>query len=358
MKTTINIDSTALGTAACERAFYLTTIGSINPSTLQSEGGYKQIMGASAIYGVALHKFIDLMYKTKADYTFARKKALASFNRPKIENKKQKWLNDERHFMGVCETVWESFCLEDTSFELLEIPMKCWGCEGVGYLKREVTINTPPEANVNITCEVCKGTGIINGPSTELTFKIPFFEDDNVIINLCGTIDKLGKFVNGIFSIGDWKSTTSWDKELYLDNYALSRQLRVYRLALALMAEKNPDSTLGKIGNSNVGGFIDGIFLSANSLDVKVVRSEVFQFSKDQLREFKHYLYSFCNRLSELVECGTRGNKTGILNGACTTIFGRCKFWDVCRHDGPLGDMILGRDFSRKIYDPLNFDKD
>ena len=349
MKTTINIDSTALGTATCERAFYLTTVGSINPETNQSEGGYKTIMGASAIYGVALHKFIDLMYKTKGEYAFARKKALASFNRPKIEDKKRKWLNDERHFMGVCETVWESFCLEDTNFQLLEVPMKCWRCEGKGQYD---------ESGENCGCHVCDCEGIIKGPSTELTFKIPFYEDDFVIINLCGTIDKLGKFVNGIFSIGDWKSTTSWDTNTYLDNYALSRQLRVYRLALALMAEKNSDTTLGKIGNSNVGGFIDGIFLSANALDVKVVRSEVFQFHKEQINEFKNYLTNFCIELSRTIQQKIRGNKTGILNGACTTIFGRCKFWDVCKHDGPIGDMILSRDFQRKIYDPLNFDKD
>lgn len=341
MKTIINFDSTALGNATCERALYLTTIGSINPETNQSEGGYKTLMPASAIYGVGLHKYIDTMYKTKGNIPLAKDAALKSFNKPKLPAlNKQKWLDDSKHFLSVCYNVWEEYCLKETNFQLLEIPIKCWNCDGASI------------------CSICNGTGIIQGPSTELTFRILFYEDEFVQVYLNGTIDRLGKFSQGIFAIRDWKSTSSWDKDKYLESYKLSRQLRVYCLAIKLMAEKEPNSTLGKIGNTNIGGVIDGIFLSAKPNEVTVQSSQVFQFSKLDILQFKNNLSILCMNLSCVIQEETRGDKQGILNGACTTIFGRCKFFNVCANDGPVGDMILKQQFTRKMYDPLKFNED
>lgn len=363
MKTIINLDSTALGNATCERALYLTVIGSIDPKTNQSEGGYKTLMPASAIYGVALHKYIDLMYKTRGRIDIARQGALISFNRPKLQpGKTQQWLDDEKHLLTVCYEVWENYCLKDDSYQLLQIPVKCWKCDGHG---QPVTKQEDGSfIALDMICDTCAGKGHIDGPSTELTFKIPFYEDDYVIINLCGTIDKLGKFAGGIYSIGDWKSTSSWDKEKYLDQYKLNRQLRVYRLACKLEATRNPTSALGKIGNTNVGGFIDGIFLSAKPNDVNVMRSEVYQFDDNKIKKFENSLINACKDLSTMVKEETNGEMTGILNGACTNVFGKegiggkCKFWSVCANDGPVGDMLLARDFTRKIYEPLSFNED
>src|SRR5271169_4627841 len=99
MKIELNLDATALGSATCERALFLTIAGSIDYDKGIVEGGYKTLMPASAIYGVAFHKFIDVAYKTKGNFALAKAAGLASFNRPKQPpSNKQLWIGDERHF--------------------------------------------------------------------------------------------------------------------------------------------------------------------------------------------------------------------------------------------------------------------
>ena len=331
MSIDINIDSTSLGTSACILNFKRTVID-----------GYKSTPGASMIYGVAMHKFIDTMYKTSGNFPLARDAALRSFDVKKLApSDRQSHLADPKHLISSCYNLWTSYVESEGSYDVLQVPTKCWTCAGDGRKDIE-------------DCPSCKGTGAVDGPATEITFRIPFYTDDIIRVHLCGTIDTIGKFKNGCFAIRDWKTTSSYDKDNYMSSYRLSRQLRIYALACKLEASNYPDSILGKIGATKMGAFIDAIFIKAKSNDNEYVRGEVYQFSEEDLTKTNEMIVDFCERLSKAVEW-SRYPKEGIINGTCLGQFGRCRFWNVCASNEAVGEMLLARDFTKKDYNPLAF---
>lgn len=327
-KLTINLDATALGHSGCIKDLYYTVIGSLDEQG-QSLGGYKELTtDPSLIYGVAVHKFIDVMYKTGGVYPTAMKAALQMFDLPKRESAKKKWLSDPIHLKTVCYNVWSNYVESESSFSLIELPSK----------------DKPT-------------------PASEITFKIKYYEDEQFIVNICGTIDKIGKFSGGCYAIGDWKTSSTWDNVGYFTQYQLSRQLRMYKLALRLMTLAEPDSVIGKIGATKVGCFIDAIFLSTKPNDVKFERSEVFQISEQELDEFQLELDKTIQRLIVTIKSGYLA-KEGILNGHCIKWqnateknFVKCIFWDCCRHGGNVEQVLLQRNFTQKQFDPLNYNE-
>jgi hypothetical protein len=272
------------------------------------------------VYGIAVHKFIDAMFKTKGDMKAAREAAIQIFNMPKVNDKKKMWLSDASHMWVTCLNAWDDWILKDTKFDILKLP---------------------------------------NGqPATELTFRLPYYEDENVVVNLCGTIDKIGKIKNGLYCVGDYKTTSSWNAEEYLSNYAMSAQLRFYALALRLMSKRHPDSMLGQVGATQMGCFIDGIFLKASAQENEYERSEVFQFKDSDLDNFASVVDQLIRKLLVYVASKTMPDKEGIVNGTCQQKFGRCKFWNVCKQQDPvIASLLLKRDFVTKPYDPLTFNE-
>src|ERR1017187_1502891 len=173
MKLTINLDSTALGSSACILNLYRTIVGSLD-SNGQSEGGYRELqMGSSLVYGVAVHKFIDTMYKTRGTYPKARKLALESFNLPKKDNPKSLWLSDPRHLETICFNVWSNYVEPDSTFQLIELMQPCYLCRGTGQI---FNIETGNEL-----CSHCKGSKNLLAPASEITFSIKYYEDEYVI---------------------------------------------------------------------------------------------------------------------------------------------------------------------------------
>lgn len=343
-KLEIDIDSTALGRAGCIKDFFLTVCGSISYDDtlfpIAIEGGYKSISSASMMYGVAVHEFIDVMFKTSGDFKVAREEALKKFSLPKVlTNVKQSYLMDERHLLSTCYNLWTGHIEDEPTFDVLSIPQECFYCAGVGG-----------------PCKHCNDKGIVEGPATEVTFRIKIYEDEFIIINLCGTIDNIGKFKNGCYAIRDWKTTSSWRND-YLSQYEMSRQLRIYTIACKLMAKSNPDSILGKIGVTKMGAFIDAIFVKTNSNDNEVVRGDVMQFNDNDLDDFMCMLESFCVKLSQHIQANYFP-KEGILNGACTKMYGKCNFWNVCKNNDMVANVLLKRDFKRVVYNPLSFNEE
>lgn len=322
---TINLDSTSLGSSGCILDLVRTLIGDVSTPEL---GAYRErTLGPSLVYGIAVHKFIDTMYKTGGNFPLARDAAKKSFAIPCHSDDKKKWLRDEKHMINVCYLVWEMYIVPDASFDVLSIPL---GDSKVG-------------------------------PAVEINFSIPYYKDDAIDVNLCGTIDRVGKYKNGCYAIRDWKTTSSWNTEEYFEEYELSRQLRFYNLACKLMAEKHPDSILGTIGATKIGAAIDGIFLSANSNDTTFKMSTVFQFSDMAIERFKATLDTKIQELSRAVKIGFFP-KEGILNGHCSRPWGenkigKCKFWHACKNDDSVAEVLLKRDFTRKIYNPLSFNE-
>jgi hypothetical protein len=313
----INIDSTALGSASCILRLKRTIIGEIIDGSIDPLGAYKSIPSASIIYGVAVHKFTDVMFKT-GDFPLAREAARKAFSVTKFPpGKNQQHLGDERHLITTCYNLWTEYIEKESTYDIVQLP---------------------------------------TGPATELTFRVLFYEDAFVRIWLCGTIDSIGKFKNGCFAIRDWKTTSMWDKDKYIKQYRLSRQLRIYTLACKLEAAKNPDSTLGRIGSTNMGAFIDAIFVRSKANENEYVRSDVYQYSEDDLGKFSNTLKQLCGKLSWHVQCND-WPKEGILNGTCEGKY-ECPFWNVCSVNDSVGSVLLARDFKRKNFDPLKYQDD
>jgi len=280
--------------------------------------GYKDKIGnPRMIYGVGGHKYIDTMFKTGGDIRQARDAALAAFRMPKHEDRKCKWINDETHFIATCYMYWENYVSKDTSFELV-----IW-----------------PDGK----------------PATEVSFSIKYYEDEWVIVYLEGTMDKLGKFKQGIFAIGDYKFTTSYDNE-YLADYEISPQLLFYLMSLEVAAEIEPQSIIGQIGLKRPGAFIEGIFLKSKPTDNEYKRSDVFQYKRETMQFFRSGIDLVIQRLSGLIRNDDWNRREGIINGACREQFKKCPFWFTCRvQDEELATMLLNRDFKVVLpYDPLH----
>lgn len=337
-KLTINLDATALGSSGCILALYRTVVLGLK----------EPAMGASLIYGVAVHKYIDTMYKTKGHIPTARDEALKAFRVPKIGNKSTH-LEDEKHMITTCFNLWEIEIKKDTEFDLLEIESECICSKTLGPMLET-------GASEIIRCKYCNGKGTRLQPATEVTFSIPYYEDDFIIVNLCGTIDRIGKIKNGAYLIRDWKSTSSWDDRNYFKTYELSRQLRIYRLALKLMAKKHPESILGQIGNTNVGAQIQAIFIKPSPSENKYKNSDVMFYSDKEIEEFEKTLLLIITRLSKSIEYNYYP-KDGIITGACENKWGKCKFWNTCVVSDEIAQVLLKRDFVVKDFNPLAYNE-
>ncbi len=365
-KLVINLDATALGHSACIKDLYLTVVGELGDDG-QCAGGYREkSTSANLVYGVAIHEYLNTCYKTRGDLGRATKQALKSFDVPKKDpSKTQTYLGDTKHLTSVGYNIWNDYCLADSSFSLLELMLPCWVCKGSGHsiAKREVPLTGDLETWDRVDCPNCKGQKSLLQPASEVTFSIKYWEDETIIINLCGTIDKIGKFHNGCYAIGDWKTTSAWDNDGYFQQYELSRQLRIYLLALRLMSHAHPESTLGKIGSQQVGCFIDAIFLNKEANKTEVKRSDVYQVSHSDLDAFQLTLDETIVRLVKAVKTGYLP-KEGIMNGGCIKYqsiteknFVKCMFWDGCRTNSQVERQLLRQNFRQWTHDPLKYNE-
>lgn len=346
-KIILNLDSTLLSSSGCILKLIRDGIGELSSPT---DGGYKSTPNASMIYGVAIHKFREVMFLTGGHYPTAVSEARRVFETPKENDEKAAWLSDWKHCQTSCYMYWTEFVENESSFDLITLNRECYWCNGIGYKEENQGFS-------KIECAKCNGTGQMNGPAVEITFKIPFYEDDNVLINLSGVIDSQGKIRNGCYAIGDLKTTKFWDKEKFLSGFQLSKQLRVYRLACRLMSKLYPDSTLGRIGATNMGCFIDALFLKANANEIEFKRGDVVQYSEAEIDRFQTMLLEYCNKIANYIKLRENNQlpKEGILTGACETKYGRCGYWNCCKSNEAICNTLLKRDFKRVVYDPMTF---
>lgn len=303
-KITFRLSSTALGKSAC----------SLNLCRTVIDGYREKFMSARIVYGIAVHKFIDTMYKT-GSMGLAVVNAKKAFDLPKTDIEKSLHLSDFRHLQTVAADVW-SYCVLDSTYDVLSIDGK---------------------------------------PMTEQTFSFKIYEDDFIVVYLEGTLDKLGQFKGGCFAIGDWKTTSSWDNVGYFEQFELSRQLRVYRLATILAHRADPDSTLGRIGGMKCGVFIDGVFLKPDPNECKVKRSRVYMISDEEMHKFEVMLHLYCKELSFKVQYNRMENMEGTLNGSCEGKWGKCSFWNVCQAPANVKSVLLSRDFNKVEWKPSDY---
>lgn len=303
MKTKVCLSSTALGSSNCINKFHKTVIE-----------GYRTTPKASMVFGIGWHKYAETMFRTAGDHKTAIEAAMICYNVPKVSGEGQEYLCDEKYFKTVLSLMWMQ-TQEDKSFQVLTLDGK---------------------------------------PLVEHNFDIPFYEDDTIVVHLQGTIDMIGKIMNGVYAHPDWKTTSTWKKNTYFKAYELSRQLRHYRLALRLISEREPESTIGKIGATKMGSFIRAIFLDKDINKVYWKDSEVYYFPEEDIEAYRKTVEDYCLRISSAVRTGYLP-KEGILNGSCQHAYGLCDFWNVCKVREEAAQMILKHHFTQRPFTPLDY---
>lgn len=200
---------------------------------------------------------------------------------------------------------------------------------------------------------ICDDDKVAENPLVELKFHVPYYSDDEIDVVLTGTIDKLGKFKNGAWAIGDYKTTSSWDWRDYLERYALNAQLRFYLLLLKCYASMYPSSIFAEICKTNqVGAFIDGVFLS-NTKPSEFRRGQVHFFKDEDMNQFESMLTKvICEVVDAYKNPEVKSTKLGILNGACNNIYGKkCPYWNACAAPNEtIAGHILKNNFHQSEY--------
>jgi hypothetical protein len=273
------------------------------------------------VYGIAMHKFIDVMFKTKGNMEASTNAMYEEFRVPKVDDHRSMYLSDEMHLCTTAFHYWHSYILKDSSLDIVILE------DGL--------------------------------PATEVTFEILYYEDDFIKVYLCGTLDKIVKIRNGCYAIGDYKTTRQDPAGRFLDDFEMSQQLRFYVLSLKLMAQLKPESILGKIGQTNIGVFIEGIFLKEKFSEMEFKRSDVWQSNYLNIPEFQHLLDNKIADLSNLIalvgdDTDYIPQREGIFNGSCKPYNKLCEFWNVCRTNHPVvSQNLLDKNFRTVEYNPM-----
>lgn len=307
-KQIIRINASALRESSCMLRFYLTVIG-----------GYSEKLNSTDIeYGTAVHKFIQSMALTKGDLTLSINVALKHFkNTPNYVRGKKLYLN-EFHLTQTCieynDKIWGK---KDNSFELLT------NSEGI--------------------------------PLVEQKFSIPYYCDDEVEVLIEGTIDAKGKIQQGCYCIQDVKTTGAWDRKDYFEQYEFSTQLMLYRWAVEWFAKNGEAGNLyaRMMEKGTIGCRIFGVFLNA-SKPTEFEASKVFFYSDEQMRDFEKDLRAAIFILVAYVKNKTFPTRQGLVNGACKSEWGLCKFAPACKM--PSQDAfngILSAHYKQQPYEPL-----
>lgn len=298
------------------------------------------------LYGTSFHKFSSRMYESGGDFAQAVLAAKQVINKPCVIRDKKEHLT-EQHLLKTCFDFWQKFETNNNNFHLLINPKAiCWKCNGTST---EETF-----------CDVCKSTHHIESPMVEQSFEITVRETDDYVIKACGTIDKIGKFTNGCYAIGDIKTTSSWDIKKFLAKWKLNPQLKFYIWAIHRMHQDNPNSILSEMCKTKIGAFIDGVFLKSKT-ETLFERSEVYIYSDTERELFSRMLEKKIDQLEALIQDYLNNRfiyPTGIMNESCNKLF-PCSFYNYCAApDDIAAQHVLTNNFRQRVYDPLNFGAD
>lgn len=313
-KLQINIDSSALRNAHCEMKFWNTVI----------KGYRSKLLSEDIEFGIAFHLCAKIASETGSIGEGMRKAYQHYSTKQVLKSEKKKFLTPI--FLGkVCQEWYESEIRKNDSFEIL------------------TDINNE------------------NKPLVEQKFKLPFYSGQVCDIFLTGTMDKITRHRrNGLLAVGDYKTTSFWNKQEYLDEYKLSGQLRFYTLALKkFITLCDNNSVLAAYKDKPIGCYIDGVFLKggANGGEVSFERSDIFQIKQAELNEYEKQLNILSIKLDGMCVKALTPFYEGIFNGTCNVKGRKCSFFDYCSHfgDNVAQEHIINRNFISKYYDPLSF---
>jgi hypothetical protein len=252
------------------------------------------------------------------------------------------------------------------------------------YLTREFLVKTcmdyalrqkPLEVKQFLVMRAEDGT-----PMTELKFVVPCYSCEDFEIMFAGTMDRIVQFRNGGHcALRDYKTTAVYDEDAYLDNYNLNAQLYFYiyiikELAKLLDAAGNTGNIYNQILSKPIQTFVDAIFLKGKDKEVNFRASRPFVFSEIQMSRFENQLIHTVDRFRgtlESIAAFAKGTGVtfeeameqtlidyapaeGILNGACQTVYGMCKFAVPCGMPDDVATRgMLRNSFIKKPYNPI-----
>lgn len=307
-KIVLRINASALKSGACKLHFWNTAV----------EGYRQKYTYNDTEFGSAIHLFIRTMYETGGNIGVAMHTAKKYYETTKFIIRDKKKYLDTQHLMGVCVKTWEWI-----------------------------------QGNLHVEpLQMEDGK-----PAIELTFSNKYYEDDEFIVYLEGTIDFIGRVKGGCNTILDWKSTSSWSHEEYLSGYGLAVPLRFYVFNFKLFGSIHPDTLIGKLSRLPLSAVIIGIFLNGKEKTV-FERSEYFQFKEADMVEFDMLLGKYVSTILEYLRHKLVPPAEGKINGACTTMYGKCKYFGLCATpDKVTAGHILRNNFIQEVYEPLKRDK-
>jgi len=308
MKPTIRIDASSLVYSACIRRFYWTVVDGYR----EDDHGFEN---TAMHLGSAYHIFAEHFYKDRSEelaMLAGRKYFLSKRFKP---GPKQQFI-DLPYFMSMC-------------------------AQGALYLS-----NSPFQP-----------VTVGDQPLVEIKFEIPVHEDDHCRICLCGTIDKVGKFKNGPYAIGDYKVSNASDPQKYFEQHKLSTQLLTYLWALRWFSREK--EAIAEIWNGGqVGIFIDGVFHHGKIGMVDFLRSDVIYVPEKLIDAYECQLHTVARGLAFAMKHRDKVEPPpeGIINGSCSSYSSQCKFVGVCGATEPeIGKLCLEQNFVKKEYNPLEF---
>jgi len=300
------IDASALKTSGCMRRLWFTAVEGVKPR----ESAPKIAME----FGIAFHKFCQEFHDT-GKVEVGMKNALDYYQKLDISFGEKEYRTPEK--------------LLQTCF---------------GYAA-EYKFD-----NFQILRNAATGEALVE---QKFAIEYPGFETLGFHVLLVGTIDAIGTLNGNELVIMDHKTTSVWDKENYLDAYKASPQLKFYKLVLQRYAELYP-STFGQFREA--GTMINGIFL-AKAGDAKFKRSQVYNFTEENMKEFEVLLHQKITELC-LVSLKSVGlpAATGKIHDLCNSAFGLCPYFHGCNlpSESDTQDW-LETNCERKQYDPRTF---
>lgn len=311
-KKIIRINASALKNATCMLRFYRICIQ-----------GYKSPVNDNVIeFGSAVHLFLAQMAITNGDLVTSLAKAREYFQETKMVINYQKKYLDDQTLCNVCVQYW-------------------------GHIQKTDNFKILSDEK--------------NEPAVEVTFSNKFYEDEQFIVLLEGTIDKMGQFDKGCFALGDYKTTgLPWNKgnrkadiEAYFRGHEMGPQLRFYRYNIELKAKSEPSELLSKITERPIGCFIDAIFTSSSEA-AEFKRSRIFFFPDEDMEEFVNILKGFVATVITILKQDAEPPRHGVLNGACAGGWRPCSFIDACNAPGKIAEAhVLKNNFIQSEYLPI-----
>lgn len=313
-KKILKIDASLLKDSSCSLRTFYTLIGEVQ----------EPLVSIDIQFGSAFHHFAATMRQTDGNFALAIKGAKEILARPCLMKPKKEYLADKIYLQGVCYNWWD-WAQESDNLELYKLDGQVLA---------------------------------------EKNFAFKVYEDEFLIILLCGTIDMLGKVKNGCAAIADYKTTSFKDDKAYFIPYSLSVQLRTYYYAVQWHAKEYPSSIWADMIKQPFGCFIYGIFLEppSSSKQTRFLRSDLIQFNQADMEEYEMLLRSKIKQIVSMYEAWRintiKPYREGIINGTCEQKFGLCKYAPLCMatnetHQG----HILRNNYVTRQYDPLLFSK-